>query len=115
MKKKNEEYHMFNATVTYTDNVDSPQTISGKALFPKIGLFHNFVIIDCGKTQKAINMAYIITMDIDLDMEQYTTAEIVQNDRVLSDRLREIEIEEKTMQLNRMIEQRDRDAPDNMY
>jgi uncharacterized transporter YbjL len=48
-------------------------------------------------------------------MEQYTTVETVQNDRILGDKLREIEIEEKTMQLNRMIEQRDRDAPDNMY
>ena len=70
MKKKNEEYHMFNATVTYTDNVDSPQTISGKAIFL-------YVSDKPAKTQ--------------------------------------IEIEEKTMQLNRMIEQRDRDAPDNMY
>ena len=115
MKKKKEEYHMFNVTVTYTDTVDSPQTISGKALFPKMGLFHNFIIIDNGKTQRAINMNYIIAMDIDLDMEQYTSVESVENDRVLADRLREIEIEEKTMQLNRMIEQRDRDAPDNMY
>ena len=115
MKKKNEEYHMFNVTVTYTDNIDSPQIISGKALFHKMGLLHNFIIIDNGKTQKAINMAYIISMDIDLDMEHYTTVDSVENDRVLTDKLREIEIEEKTMQLNRMIEQRDRDAPDNMY
>ena len=46
MKKKNEEYHMFNVTVTYTDNIDSPQIISGKALFPKMGLLHYFIIID---------------------------------------------------------------------
>jgi hypothetical protein len=113
--KKNEEYHMFNATVTYTDNVDNTQTISGKALFPKIGLFHNFIIIDNGKTQTAINMSYIISVDIDLDMEQYSTVETVERDRVLSDRLREIDIEERTLQLNRMIEQRDREAPNNMY
>ena len=113
--KKNEEYHMFNITVTYTDKIDNPQTISGKALFPKMGLLHNFIIVDNGKTQKAINMRYIISMDIDLDMKQYSTVESVENDRVLTEQLREIELEDKLMQLNRLIEQRDRDAPNNMY
>ena len=60
-------------------------------------------------------MRYIISMDIDLDMKHYSTAESVENDRVITEQMREIELEDKLMQLNRLIEQRDRDAPNNMY
>jgi hypothetical protein len=111
----NEKYHTFEATISYTNNIEEPKTITGKAIMPKLGLFHNFVIVDTGKTQTAINMAYIISIECDLDDMYYTPLEVMENDFTLNERLREIEVEMKTKELDRAIANSKNEAPSNMY
>ena len=112
----NEKYHAFNATIRYTDTTDNePQTITGMAIMPKLGIFHNFLIIDTGKTQTAINMQYIISIECDLDSKYYTPLEVMEEDFILSDRLKEIEIDMKTKEIDRAVSAANSDAPTNMY
>ena len=111
----NEKYHTFEATISYTNNIDEPKTITGMTIMPKLGLFHNFVIIDNGKTQTAINMAYIISMECNLDSKYYTPLEVMERDFALTDRLKDIEIEMKTKEVERAIAASQSEAPSNMY
>ena len=110
----NEKYHAFEATISYTNNIEKPQTITGMAVMPKIGLFHNFVIIDNGKTQVAINMAYIISIECNLDNKYYTPLQVMEDDFILNDKLKQIEIEMKTKEIERAMSS-NKEAPSNMY
>ena len=110
----NEKYHAFEATISYTNNIDEPKTITGMALMPQLGLFHNFVIVDNGKTQTCINMAYIISIECNLDDKYYTPLEVMEKDFDLTSKLKEIEIEMKNKEIARAMSS-NTEAPSNMY
>lgn len=112
----NEKYHAFEATISYTTNYQKdPKTITGMAVMPKLGLFHNFIIVDNGKTQTAINMGSIVSIECNLDSKYYTPLEVMDKDFDLNERLREIELNMKTKELDRAIASSNNDAPANMY
>tara|TARA_R100001443_G_scaffold92806_1_gene99479 strand:- start:263 stop:601 length:339 start_codon:yes stop_codon:yes gene_type:complete len=111
----NEKYHAFEATISYTNNIEGPKTITGMALMPKLGLFHNFIIVDTGKTQTCINMAYIISIECNLDDKFYTPVQVMEDDFILNDKLKEIEFAMKTKELDRAVAASSSEAPANMY
>tara|TARA_R110000765_G_scaffold176918_1_gene282201 strand:+ start:4536 stop:4877 length:342 start_codon:yes stop_codon:yes gene_type:complete len=112
----NEKYHAFKATVRYTEATDKePKAITGMAVMPKLGVFHNFIIIDSGKVQTAINMQYIISIECNLDGKYYTPLQEMEADFTLSDRLKAIEIEMKTKEIDRAVSASNSEAPNTMY